>query len=79
MASLLQIRDAVALHGIVDSQQLSRQFNTSPALVQAILEQLEKMHKIERIELDSGCLTGSCKGCPEGEKCLTTTSYRLKA
>ncbi|MFV8768379.1 ferrous iron transporter C, partial [Yersinia enterocolitica] len=40
---------------------------------------LTAMGKIERIEQDnSGCLTGSCKSCPEGKNQCSTVIYQLK-
>jgi len=78
MASLLQIRDALALHGSVQALQLSRQLASPLPLVQAMLERLMAMGKVERIEQDnSACLSGSCKSCPEGQGCSTVV-YRLK-
>jgi ferrous iron transport protein C len=79
MASLLQIRDAVALHGNMQAQQLSRQLATPLPLVEAMLERLTAMGKVERIEQDnSDCLSGSCKSCPEGQGCSSTVVYRIK-
>ncbi|SQI34778.1 Ferrous iron transport protein C [Leminorella richardii] len=77
MASLIAIRDAVALHGIAELHQLSRQFNQPPALMQAMLKQLETMGQIERVEVDEHCTIGACKNCPEGKACATE-SYRIK-
>ncbi|WP_159567019.1 FeoC-like transcriptional regulator [Budvicia diplopodorum] len=77
MVSLIDVRDAVALNGIAELQQLSRQLKVHPQMLQAMLQQLESMGKIERIEPDDACLTGQCKSCPDGEKCLSE-SYRIK-
>ncbi|AHG19992.1 ferrous iron transporter C [Chania multitudinisentens RB-25] len=78
MASLLQIRDALALQGSVQAPQLSRQLATPLPLVNAMLERLTDMGKVERIEQDnSECLTGHCKSCPGGQDCRTVV-YRLK-
>lgn len=77
MASLLQIRDALALQGGAQAQQLSRQLATPLPLVEAMLERLVAMGKVERIEQDnSECLSGSCKSCPQGQAC-DTVIYRL--
>ncbi|AKJ40882.1 FeoC-like transcriptional regulator [Pragia fontium] len=78
MVSLIAVRDAIALLGIAELNQLSHQFKQPPTLMQAMLKQLEAMGKIERVEVDSSCLTGSCKSCPEGKKCLTE-AYRIKS
>lgn len=78
MASLLQIRDALALQGGAQAQQLSRQLATPLPLVEAMLERLTAMGKVERIEQDSAdCLSGSCRSCPEGQAC-SSVIYRLK-
>ncbi|AWK13955.1 FeoC-like transcriptional regulator [Candidatus Fukatsuia symbiotica] len=69
MASLLQVRDAIALNGIAEAHQLSRQLATPLRLVEAMLERLSIMGKIERIEQnDRSCLCGGCKRCPEGQR-----------
>ncbi|ATM87854.1 FeoC-like transcriptional regulator [Yersinia massiliensis] len=79
MASLLQLRDAIALSGHVGAAQLSQQLATPLPLIEAMLERLTAMGKVERIELDnSGCLTGSCKSCPEGKNQCHTVVYQLK-
>ena len=44
MAGLLQIRDALALHGNVQALQLSRQLAAPLPLVQAMLEQIGRAH-----------------------------------
>ncbi len=77
MASLIEVRDAVALNGTVELAQLSRQLKLNPQLLQAMLQQLVSMGKVERVEPDSSCLVGNCKSCAEGKKCLAE-SYRIK-
>ncbi|BBI91592.1 FeoC-like transcriptional regulator [Serratia symbiotica] len=78
MTSLLQVRDALALHGNVQAQQLSRLLGAPAPLVQAMLERLTAMGKVMRIEQDNNtCLSGSCKSCPQGQGCSTVV-YRLK-
>ncbi|EDC5938663.1 [Fe-S]-dependent transcriptional repressor FeoC, partial [Salmonella enterica] len=40
-------------------------------MIDAMLNQLEIMGKAVRIpEEADGCLSGSCKSCPEGKACL---------
>ena len=71
MASLIEIRDALALQGRMDAKQISQQLATPLPLVNAMLSRLEAMGKAMRsIEDPSDCLTGSCKSCPEGKKCI---------
>ncbi|MBW7981248.1 FeoC-like transcriptional regulator [Enterobacillus tribolii] len=78
MTSLLQVRDAVALHGRVELRQLSRELSASPSMVKAMLERLEAMGSVEKVtEIDTGCLGGGCKGCPETERCEIEV-YQIK-
>ncbi|MCT4705016.1 [Fe-S]-dependent transcriptional repressor FeoC [Enterobacteriaceae bacterium H11S18] len=71
MASLIDIRNTLALRGRMDAAQLSQLLATPLPLVNAMLGRLEAMGKAMRIQEDpSDCLTGSCKSCPEGKKCL---------
>ena len=64
MASLIQVRDLLALRGRMEATQISQTFN-------AMLQQLESMGKAVRIQEEpDGCLSGSCKSCPEGKACL---------
>jgi len=41
-----------------------------------MLDRLVAMRKIEAVEPDDSCLSGGCKSCADGQKCLTI-SYRL--
>lgn len=47
MISLIAVRDAIALNGRADARLLSHQLNAPEALVQAIMEKLAAMGKIE--------------------------------
>lgn len=70
MATLIDIRDALALQGRLEASQLSRQLSTPLPLITAMLLRLEAMGKVVRIvEEDNSCLSGSCKGCPESQGC----------
>ncbi|KMW72525.1 ferrous iron transporter C [Photorhabdus luminescens subsp. luminescens] len=75
MISLLQVRDAVALNGRVDAKLLSHQLSASLSMVEAMLEQLTVMGKLEKINA-TACLSGGCKQCPETQKCDTAV-YRI--
>ncbi|OWO79532.1 ferrous iron transporter C [Photorhabdus luminescens] len=75
MISLLQVRDAVALNGRADAKLLSHQLSASLSMVEAMLEQLTVMGKLEKINA-TACLSGGCKQCPEAQKCDTTV-YRI--
>lgn len=78
MASLLQVRNAVALHGQIELHQLSRELSTPPAMVKAMLERLEALGSVEKVtETETGCLGGGCKSCPETTRCETDI-YRIK-
>lgn len=71
MASLIEIRNALALQGRLDATQISQQLVTPLPLVNAMLGRLEAMGKATRMKEDpNDCLTGSCKSCPEGKKCI---------
>lgn len=76
MTTLIQVRDSLALAGRADARQLSQQLKAPQPLVQAMLERLVAMRKAETVEEDDSCLSGSCKSCADGKKCLTV-SYTL--
>ncbi|NHB93439.1 FeoC-like transcriptional regulator [Photorhabdus cinerea] len=75
MISLLKVRDAVALNGRADAKLLSHQLSASLSMIEAMLEQLTVMGKLEKINA-TACLSGSCKQCPEAQKCDTAV-YRI--
>ncbi|KNC90181.1 [Fe-S]-dependent transcriptional repressor FeoC [Trabulsiella odontotermitis] len=71
MASLIDVRDMLALQGRMEASQLSARLHTPQAMIDAMLGRLEAMGKAQRIQEEpDGCLTGSCKSCPEGKACL---------
>ncbi|EPQ0971013.1 [Fe-S]-dependent transcriptional repressor FeoC [Citrobacter farmeri] len=71
MASLIQVRDLLALQGRMEAEEISRTLHTPQPMIDAMLNQLETMGKATRIqEGPDGCLSGSCKSCPEGKACL---------
>lgn len=71
MASMIEVRDLLALQGRMEAKQLSLRLHTPQALIDAMLQRLEAMGKAIRIQEDAdGCLSGSCKHCPEGKACL---------
>ena len=71
MASLIQVRDLLALRGRMEAKHISHTLHTPQPMIDAMLNQLEKMGKAVRIQEDAdGCLSGSCKSCPEGKACL---------
>ena len=71
MASLIQVRDLLALRGRMEAAQISQTLNTPQPMINAMLQQLESMGKAVRIQEEAdGCLSGSCKSCPEGKACL---------
>ncbi|MBV8045455.1 [Fe-S]-dependent transcriptional repressor FeoC [Pluralibacter sp.] len=70
MASLIELRDMLALQGRMNAQQLSRALHTPQPMVDAMLARLEAMGKARRVQDDAGnCLSGSCRNCPEGKVC----------
>lgn len=71
MASMIEIRDALALQGRLDAPQISQLLATPLPLVNAMLGRLEAMGKAMRITEDpADGMTGGCKSCPEGKKCV---------
>lgn len=71
MASLIQVRDLLALRGRMETTQISHTLHAPQPMIDAMLNQLEIMGKAVRIpEEADGCLSGSCKSCPEGKACL---------
>jgi len=71
MASMMEGRDLLALQGRMEAKQLSLSLRTPPPLLDAMLERMEARGRAQRIQEDAdGCLTGSCKSCPEGKACL---------
>ena len=71
MASLIQVRDLLALRGRMEAAQISHTLQTPQPMIDAMLSQLEMMGKAMRIQEEpDGCLSGSCKSCPEGKACL---------
>ncbi|MFW0764882.1 [Fe-S]-dependent transcriptional repressor FeoC [Trabulsiella odontotermitis] len=71
MASLIEVRNMLALQGRMEASQLSDRLHTPRAMIDAMLGRLEAMGKAQRIQEEpDGCLTGSCKSCPEGKACL---------
>ncbi|ECL2122779.1 [Fe-S]-dependent transcriptional repressor FeoC [Salmonella enterica subsp. enterica] len=71
MASLIQVRDLLALRERMEATQISHTLHAPQPMIDAMLNQLEIMGKAVRIpEEPDGCLSGSCKSCPEGKACL---------
>ena len=65
MASLMEVRDMLALQG----KQLSARLQTPQPLIDAMLERMEAMGKVVRIsETSEGCLSGSCKVALKGKR-----------
>lgn len=71
MASLIDVRDMLALQGRMDAKQLSARLQAPQPLIDAMLSRLEAMGKAVKVTEDAdGCLSGGCKNCPEGKACL---------
>lgn len=80
MISLLQLRDAVALAGVVELQALSRQLNVSAQLLTALLERLIALGKVEKVSettVKRGCF--GCTGCGQARVCQRRCYYRYVA
>ncbi|WP_165461590.1 [Fe-S]-dependent transcriptional repressor FeoC [Atlantibacter sp.] len=73
MATLIEVRDLLALQGRMEASQLSDVLATPLPLIDAMLTRLEAMGRAKRVTEDlSGCLSGSCKRCPQGNACQKT-------
>lgn len=71
MASLIEVRDILALQGRMEAKQISARLRAPQPLIDAMLGRLEAMGKAVKTTEDAdGCLSGSCKSCPEGKACL---------
>ena len=70
MASLIEVRDMLALQGRMEAKQISARLRAPQPLIDAMLGRLEAMGKAVKTTEDAdGCLSGSCKSCPEGKAC----------
>lgn len=79
MASLMEVRDMLALQGRMEAKQLSARLRTPQLLIDAMLERMEAMGKVVRIsETSEGCLSGSCKSCPEGKAACQQEWWALR-
>lgn len=68
MASLIEVRDMLALQGRMEASQLSHALHLSRPMVDAMLARMEAMGKAMRIQEEAdGCLSDECKACPEGK------------
>lgn len=76
MASLMEVRDMLALQGRMEAKQLSARLRTPQPLIDAMLERMEAMGKVVRIS--EGCLSGSCKSCPEGKAACQQEWWALR-
>ncbi|EPG3955286.1 [Fe-S]-dependent transcriptional repressor FeoC [Klebsiella oxytoca] len=71
MGSLIEVRDMLALQGRMEAKQISARLRAPQPLIDAMLGRLEAMGKAVKTTEDAdGCLSGSCKSCPEGKACL---------
>ncbi|WP_460193575.1 [Fe-S]-dependent transcriptional repressor FeoC [Klebsiella variicola] len=79
MASLMEVRDMLALQGRMEAKQLSARLRTPQPLIDAMLERMEAMGKVARIsETSEGCLSDSCKSCPEGKAACQQEWWALR-
>ena len=62
MASLIEVRDMLALQGRMEAKQISARLRAPQPLIDAMLGRLEAMGKAVKTTEDAdGCLSGSCK------------------
>ena len=68
---LLELLRAGGTHLVAD---LARELETTPALVEVMLEDLDRMGYLKRVE---GECSGGCGGCPMAGLCATGSSGRV--
>lgn len=79
MASLIDVRNLLALRGRMEARQLSAELHIPQAMIDAMLDRMEAMGKAARIRQPAtGCLTGSCKQCPEGKSACAHELWTLR-
>ncbi|MCY1275120.1 Ferrous iron transport protein C [compost metagenome] len=76
MIGVMEVRDALR-EGPRDVDQLSRLLGAPKALLEAMLERLVALGKVERAEPPAAAC-GSCRGCVEARGCAAPM-YRLSA
>ncbi|MCK1969835.1 [Fe-S]-dependent transcriptional repressor FeoC [Franconibacter sp. IITDAS19] len=70
MASLVDVRDLLAFQGRMEAQRIGKILALPLPRVAAMLEQLERMGKAQRVQAEpDACLSSGCKGCPESQGC----------
>nr|WP_217431966.1 [Fe-S]-dependent transcriptional repressor FeoC [Klebsiella variicola] len=75
----MEVRDMLALQCRMEAKQLSARLRTPQPLIDAMLERMEAMGKVVRIsETSEGCLSGSCKSCPEGKAACQQEWWALR-
>lgn len=72
MASLKAVRELLALRGRMAAAQISQLLATPQPMTDALLAHLERMGLAQRVaQSSSDCFTGSCRRCPESQRCQT--------
>lgn len=67
MATLLQVRDALARVEMMELEQLSQELQAPLALVEAILEQMIALGKVERVTSNKSCCSNCDRGCTQSQ------------
>jgi len=75
MATAIAVRNLLGEMGEADVPTLALRLGASRALLEALLERLLAMGVVEKIAPEPAAC-GSCKGCTETTRCLTS-GYRL--
>lgn len=76
MVSLIEVKNSIALAGVVELRALSRQLKTSPTMLEALLERLIAMGKIEKLEPATAACSRGCLGCCSTSPCSQRCYYR---
>lgn len=73
MATLIDVRDLLALQGRLEASRVSELLAAPLPLVNAMLARLEAMGRAKQVTEElTGCLTGNCRGCAQGKACQKT-------
>jgi len=71
---LEQLLARISQKGAVSLAELARELDTSPALVESMLADLERRGYLELVE---SCATGHCAGCSVKNSCQTPRMWTV--
>ena len=71
---LEQLLARISQKGAASLAELARELDTSPALVESMLAELERRGYLDPVE---SCATGHCTGCSVKNSCLTARMWTI--